>query len=236
MAVTLNSIYADVLAQINSLDATTVALLQTVYQAAVGGSIADVDMNSTDWAIDQIKNAILDAELELINEICQNPKHPERGTFQKTSSNITSGDAVPATASDLTPFFGQFDYAKETSGSLILTPRPLLVVQAAIRNSNSAFSANYRALCWCIAGGTVLHNSSGTINLVGVGAARNTFPSGSIRLRDYYRPAVVAGAMLKMLPKEGANPTAFQEYSQLYNGQLAQIRAIGQATGAPTPA
>lgn len=235
MAVSWNSIYADVLAQINSLDATTLTILQTAYDAAVAGTIVNADMNSTDWATGQIQAAIFDSEYDLAKEICFSPFHPERGAFLGQSGALSSGAPVPSTTAGAVPFLGVFDFAKEVSSGLLMTKRPMVLVQAAIRNAGSAFSAGYRPLCWCIAGATFLHNSSATAFLLGTALARNGFLSGNIRIADYHRPAIVAGAMMRLLGKEGANQEAFSDFSGLYNAHVAQIRSIGQAIGSASP-
>lgn len=232
MAVSFNSIYGDVLSQINSLDATTVTILQAAYAAALAGTITDADMNSTDWATGQIQNAILDTEYEIIKEICFNPRHPERGDFRITATAQASATALPSASSGSVPFLGPYDYAIETGSAALIKPRSFAVVSAAIRNANSAFSSPYRPLAWCADGGTLLHNSDTTVALVGAGIARATF-SGNIRCRDYHRPAIVAGSLVRLLPKEGQWQDAFGANSALYTAHIEQIRSVGQQAVTP---
>lgn len=233
MAVSYLSIVADVESQINGLKATTPSETESVYNTVLAGTWTVADRTSTDWGLPQVQNAIFDAEYELLKEICFNGRHPERGTFVSPSSGLTSGNSIPATDSGgSTPYLGVFDYAYETTSGTIFTERPLQVVQWAIKNANSAFSSP-RVLVYSLAGGVVLHNSTTTLVLNGPAVARATSTSGNIRLRDYHRPAVVAGALIKLLPKEGAWPDAFKLNADYYTTHIEQIRSVGQQTAVP---
>jgi hypothetical protein len=235
MSVSYLSIIADVESQINGLIATTPALTESTYSAAQAGTWTVADRTSTDWGLPQIQNAVFDAEYELLKEICFNGRHPERGSFVSASSALSSGVTIPAADAVATPYLGIFDYAYQTSTAISITERPMQVVQWAIANANSAFSSP-RVQIYCLAGGIVLHNSSTTIVLNGPAVARATSTSGNIRLRDYHRAAVVAGVLIKLLPKEGAWPDAYKINADYYSAHIEQIRGVGSQLVMPNPA
>jgi hypothetical protein len=235
MAVTYLSVIADIESQINGLIATTPALTESTYSAAQAGTWTIADRTSTDWGLPQIQNAVFDAEYELLKEICFNGRHPERGSFVSPSAALTSGNSIPAADAVAVPYLGIFDYAYQTSTAIPFTERPMQVVQWAIANANSAFSSP-RVQIYCLAGGVVLHNSTTTLVLNGTAVARATSTAGNLRLRDYHRPAVVAGALIKLLTKEGAWGDAFQENATYYTSHIEQIRTVGNQLAMPTPA
>jgi len=236
MAVTYNSILADVESQINGIIATTPALTESTYSLVAAGTSTVADRTSTDWGLPQQTQAILDAEYELLKEICFNGRHPERSAFVSITSGLSSGSAIPSTDSGgSTPFLGIFDYAYESGTAKPFTEKPFQVLQWAIANAGSAFS-NPRVLVYCITGGYVFHNSSTTLVLTGPAVARGTSLSGNMRLRDYHRAAVVAGALIKLLPKEGAWGDALRQNAEYYSAHIDQIRSIGQQILVPYPA
>lgn len=238
MALTTNDVYADVLAQLNSLDATTVTVLQTAYAEARAGTIADSLMNSTDWATGQIKAAILDTEYEIASEICFNQRHPERGAFVQQSAGLGSGAFVPIYASDLTtPYLGIFDYAKEATSGQLLTLRPFATVKAGLQIISSGATVNYRAVTWCIAGGVIFHTSTDSIRLYGPALAGPVYASfgATLRVKDHHKQAIVAGALAKLLTKEGQWQEAYADNLTAYNAHVAGIRAVGQQLATPLP-
>jgi hypothetical protein len=131
-----------------------------------------------------------------------------------------------------TPYVGVFNYAYETGTGTIFTERPMQIVQWAISNAGLAFSSP-RVLIYCIAGGVVLHNSLTTLVFTGPAVARGTSFSGNMRLLDNHRPAVVAGALIKLLAKEGAWPDAFKMNADYYTAHIEQIRNVGQQVAVP---
>lgn len=229
MAVSFNSIIADVMSQLNALAATTAAAAETAYTNAASGTIASV---STDWPVAQIKEAILDAEYEVIKEICFNPAHPERADFSKTSSAITTGSALPSAASDSTPFLGPFSEVKDSTSNAVLTKRPLQVVKWASENAGSMFVVT--PAIYALDGHIIRFVTANNVVIVGPGAARATF-TGNIRCRDYHRPAIVAGSLVKLLPKEGAWAEAMNEQAQIYSSYIQSIREVGQEIVNPSP-
>lgn len=236
MSVSYLSIVADVESQINGLIATTPALAESTYSAAVAGTWTIADRTSTDWGLPQLSNAVFDAEYELLKEICFNGRHPERSPFLAASAAITSSSAIPATNSGgSTPFLGIWDYVYETGTAKPMTERPFQVVQWAAADAGGAFSSP-RVLVYSIVGGYLFHNSTTTAVITGPAVARATSTSGDMRLRDYHRPAVVAGALIKLLPKEGAWMDAYKLNADYYAAHIDQIRSIGQQMGVPYPA
>lgn len=234
MSVSYNSILADLESQINGLVATTPSLTDSTYNLVAAGTSTVADRTSTDWSLAQQQNAIFDAEYEIITEICFNSRHPERAKFgSAVSSPLTSGSTIPVVDSGgSTPYVGVFDYAYETGTATPFTEKPMQAVQWAIANAGSAFSSP-RVLVYCIAGGIVLHNSSTTLVLTGPAVARGTSFTGNIRPYDSHRAAIVAGALIKLLPKEGAWPEAFKMNADYYTAHIEQIRGVGQQVAVP---
>lgn len=236
MASTLDSVLADVYFTLNILYAPTRADAEASYSHAVSASMGPNDPQSTDWVTQQAQQALLDTQYEVIKEICFNGRHPERGSYRKTSSALSSGSAVPASASDSTPFFGPFDHVRDADSGAYLTPRSRQVVQMALLNANNAFSTPYKPLVYCIDGATILHNTANVV-LDGVGAVIAAyFALDPIQVKDYHRPALVAGTVLKMATKEGAWPDLLQQVGGLYAAHIAQIQGVGQQVVDPYPA
>ena len=229
MAVSFASIQADVLSLLNALTATTAATAETAYTNAAAGTVASL---STDWPVTMIQESILDSEYHVIYEICLNPIHPERSDFNKTSSTLATGAVLPSTASDSTPFLGTFSYVKNNTNGNLLTERPLQIVKYAIENTNSMFALT--PAIYAITGNTIHFTSGNAPVIVGPGAARATW-TGNIRCRDHWRPAIVAGAMVRLLPKEGAWLEAMAPHAQLWADFIGQIRNYGLAVAKPTP-
>lgn len=230
MSVSFNSIIADVLSQLNGLAATTASAAETAYTNAAAGTIASV---STDWPVAQIKEAILDTEYEVIKEICFNPNHPERTDYAKVSSAIISPGLLPSTSSDSTPFLGPFSEVRDTIAGTPLVLRPLQVVKWASENAGSMFPVT--PSIYAIDGHVIRYvTANNSVLIYGPGAARTTF-SGNIRCRDYYRPAIVAGSLVKLLPKEGAWAEALNEQAQIYSSYIQAIREVGQLIVNPAP-
>lgn len=237
MAVSFLSIQADVESQLNALIATTPTVTETAYSAVVGGTSTVADRTSTDWGLLQIQNAILDTEYDLIKEVCFNGRHPERGTFSAVSSTLANRADIPSAAASGAAFLGEFSYCRESGTNTPLRERELQVVQWATSNSSSVFS-NPTVLVYAIAGGTLFHNSSTTVLLQGAAANRatvsgNVYSPTDIRLRDYHRPAIVAGALIRLLPKEGQWAEAFEENGKLYTAHVEQIRSVGKPIAEP---
>lgn len=238
MAVSFLSIQADVESQINGLIATTPTVAETAYSAVVAGTSVVADRTSTDWGLPQIQQAILDTEYEIIKEICFNDRHPERSSFNGVSTALTSGAGIPATAASGAAFLGKFNYCYESGTLTPLREREMQVVQWAIANSNSAFSSP-RVLVYCLAGGVILHNSATTVLLQGCAADRNNVvanvytPFTAIRVRDYYRAAIVAGSLVKLLAKEGQWQEAMADNAALYKDCIDTIRSVNQQVAVP---
>ena len=238
MAISFLSIQADVESQINGLIATTPTIAETAYSAVVAGTSVVADRTSTDWGLPQIQQAILDTEYEIIKEICFNDRHPERSSFNAVSGALSSTAGLPTTAASGATFLGKFNYCYENGTSTPLREREMQVVQWAITNSSSAFSSP-RVLVYCIAGGVILHNSATTVLLQGCAADRNNVvanvytPFTAIRVRDYYRAAIVAGSLVKLLAKEGQWLDAMQANAAIYSAQIEQIRSVGQQMAVP---
>ena len=237
MAVSFLSIQADVESQLNALIATTPTIAETAYSAVVAGTSTVADRTSTDWGLLQIQNAILDTEYDLIKEVCFNGRHPERGTFSAVSGTLANRADLPSFSAGGASFLGEFSYCRENGTNTPLRERELQIVQWATANSSSVFS-NPRVLVYAIAGGTLFHNSTTTVFLQGAAADRatvsgTTYSPVNIRLRDYHRPAIVAGSLVRLLAKEGQWAEAFEENGKLYTAHVEQIRNVGKAVAEP---
>lgn len=229
MAVSFASIQADVLSLLNALTATTAATAETAYTNAAGGTVASL---STDWPVTLTQEAILDSEYQIIYEICLNPYHPERTDFNKTSSTLTTGQAIPSVASDTTVFLGPFSYVKDGTTDYLLTERPLQMVKFAAENAGSMFTITPNI--YATTGNHIHFKSANAPVVVGPGVARATW-TGNIRCRDHHRPAIVAGAMVRLLSKEGAWQEAYGEHMAAFTGFVQQIQNAGRPVPIPLP-
>ncbi len=237
MAVTYFDILADVMNQMNSLLSTTVSELDTAYGNVQGGALSPGERTSTDWPVEMMKQAILDAEFELCKEICFNTKHPERTQYLKASNAIFHQDGLPTVSQDGTPYIGQIDTVRQTTTGFLMTPRPQTVVEWAFRNANNAYRSPANPLVYCINGGIMLHNAfdPATVVITQPALARGIFGLTQIQCKEYHRSALVAGAMVKLLTKEGAYADAMNLNAGLWSAAIEQIRSVGAQIGEATP-
>lgn len=229
MAVSFNSILAEVLSQLNALDGTTAANAETAYTNATGGTIASL---STDWSVSQAKDAILDKELDLIEAICRTEHHPERADFALTSSTFASGATLPTQSSGGVPFLGKFSGVIDNTTGKALIETPLRKVQFITDNENSSLPV--RPLVYALDGQKIYYYAPNSAAIIAPGIARATW-TGNIRCKDHHRDALVAGALMQLLPKEGAWPDAWELNAKLWAGHLAEIASYDRATVAIQP-
>ena len=229
MAVSYNLILAEVMGQLSALGQSTVALAESTYNAVVSGSPVSV---STDWGLTQMKDAVLDTEMDIIRQICLNEVHPYRNLFDKAASAVASSALVPTTASDSTPFIGVLSRVLNSSTSYVMPELPAYKVRMMIENSGSMFGGTIPD-GYAITGGTIIHTAS-TAVVWGPAAARATF-SGNMRLKDEYRNAMVCGTLASLLTKEGQFPDAWKMNSEMYARELMAIQNVGRTVAQAFP-
>ncbi len=149
---TYDSVLADVAFGLNIFATFDRIDAELVYNRAVGGALVPTDADSSDFVLNQIRQAILDTELEIIHQIGLNPNHPERGDFEAVSDPLTSGDPLPTLSADSKEFHGPFDSLTDISTGFLMNRREFPLVRMAVRNSNSAWSVPTRPLVWCVSG------------------------------------------------------------------------------------
>lgn len=237
MSTTFNSIFAEVAFALNIGRTPDRALAEGVYSRLAIGVILPTDLISPDWVREQIQQAIIDVEYEVLSAICFNEKHPERGRFVVSSSPLASGSPLPFLSAGGTPFQGPFSSAVDVATGFIMTARPQQIVQWAIQNANSSYSTPARPLVWCSSGGQFLHNAPGSATLVGAAVARATFFVGgaNIRPQDEHKTPIVAGTIARLAGKEGAWADVVKIYGSQYDAHLATIRAVPNTIAMPDP-
>lgn len=233
MAVSFTSILADVMSQLNAIKADTVAIASTTYSAISGGTSVSTDYRSTDWPVEQIQQAILDIEYQIIYEICLNEFHPERTDFNGASATVGSGSNIPATSSGGDPFLGKFNLIKDNTNNRVLTERPFQVVKMAAENTNSMFSLAIPYV-YAIVGQRIYLNADNPCIFEGPAKSRATW-TGNIRCRDHHKPAIIAGSVAQLLPKEGAWSEAWQEQVKIFSSYIEQIRSVNRFVVQPYP-
>lgn len=224
MAVSFLDIQAEVLSQLNGLVATTPTAAETAYSAAVAGTFTVADRTSTDWPLAQIQAAILDKEYSIIEAICRTDGHPERADFALTSAAFASGATLPIVSSGNVPFLGKFSAVIDNTTEKELLELPQQKVRSVIDNEASMYPV--RPNCYALLGTRIIYYAPNNAAIVAPGAARATF-TGNIRCRDYHRDAIVAGALMQLLPKEGAWPEAYQQNSQFWVAHIQSILSYG---------
>lgn len=229
MAIAFNSILAEVMSQLSALAASTAAASETSYTNVVAGTIAS---ESTDWPVTQIKDAILDTEMDLIREICLNEFHPYRNLFDKAASAVASAALVPAVASDSTPFIGKLSQVLNSSSGYLMPELPAYKVRMIIENSGSMFGGT-KPDGYAITGGTIIHTASTAI-VWGPAAARSSF-SGNMRLKDEHRSAMICGSLARLLPKEGQFPDAWKTNAEMFAREIALIQNVGRTVAQAFP-
>lgn len=233
MAVSFLDIQANVLSQLNGLVAGTVSTAETAYAAAAAGTFTVSDRTSTDFPLPQVQAAVLDTELAIIEAICRTDAHPERADFAKTSNAINSGDSLPVTASDSTPFLGRFSAIVGATTGKELLEYPVRKVQHILENEGSMYPV--RPPCYALLGHRIIfYSPDTTAKIVGPAAARTTF-TGNIRCRDYHRDAIVCGALAALLTKEGAWLDAQAVNAQMWGAHLAGITSYVTTGVIPQP-
>jgi hypothetical protein len=222
MAVSFLDIQAEVLSQLNALVGTTAALAETAYANAVGGTIGSV---STDWPVSQVQAAILDKEYDIIEAICRTDGHPERADFALTSAAFASGATLPIVSSGAVPFLGKFSAVIDNTTAKELLLFPQQKVRSIIDNEASMYPV--RPNCYALLGTRIIYYAPNNAAIVAPGAARATW-AGNIRCKDHHRDAIVAGALVQLLPKEGAWPEAWETNFKLWALHQAEIASYGK--------
>jgi hypothetical protein len=77
MAISFNSLKADVMSLLNALPPLPQVVAQTNYANAVAGTVASV---STDWPEGLIQEAVIDSEYRICYEVALNEFHPNGPT------------------------------------------------------------------------------------------------------------------------------------------------------------
>ena len=242
MAVTFNSIRADVLSLLNVLLATTTANSESSYSAVSGGTDTTTERVGVDYPNPQVIDAILDTEMTLIREIALNEFHPYRVDFTGTASALGSGVTLPTVrnGSGAQPkVIGKFNTVRDTDTGAPLIERCIPLVSWASENNNGMFT-NVPANAYNVQGDRIFFQTVGAsgVLMTGMFADRLTSLSdngGNMRLRDEFRPGVVSGTIVHLLPKEGAWPDAWQEQMNIWNYWLESIRNCNKPVGSSVP-
>ncbi len=235
MATNYNNILADVVFALNMAKSVDAFEAQAVYGRYVGGTAFLTDNASADWVVAQVQQAIVDVEYEIIAAVCFNEKHPERGTFMAPSSTILPGANIPQASSLGIPFIGPIAYIVEATTSYIMTPRPMQIVQWALRNDNQAYSLPDKPLVWCNAGGKLLFNAAGAVTYAPAVAKAAFIGTANIRLLDYHRTAIVAGSVFRLAGKEGAWGDMVRIYGEQYLAHMAMVQGAPNSIAMPEP-
>ena len=229
MAISFNSLKADVMSLLNALPAITPTVAQTNYVNATAGTIASV---STDWPEGLIQEAIIDSEYRICYEVALNEFHPERADFEELSLSLSSGATLPLTSVTGKPFVGKYSGIIDGTTLKPLVERPLTIVRMVSENEQSMFPAGLNI--YAIMGSKLYFAAPNPAKVTGPAIARATW-TGNIRCRDSHSPAIAHGAMAYLLTKEGVWAQAFQMHSELYSAYLAAIRSFGRQTAVAMP-
>ena len=229
MAISFNSLKADVMALLNALPATTPAVTQQNYANAVSGTVASV---STDWAEGLIQEALIDAEYRICYEVALNEFHPERADFEELSVALASGATLPINSANSKPFVGKYSGIIDGTTLKPLIEKPLALVRMVIENEQSMYPAGLNI--YAIMGSKLYYSAPNQVKITGPAVSRATW-TGNIRCRDSHGPAIVHGAMAYLLTKEGVWAQAFQMHAELFTAYVAAIRAVGRQTAVPMP-
>lgn len=181
-----------------------------------GGYYTDnVGGKSTYASLQEITDAVVDADMNVCLAILDTPGHPYASGWQVASSNLASGDFLP-------PFIG-------AHGRVIIDPTGTGTFKRAVLArsademaevvNNPTLYPNCK-LFYFIEGNCIEHSGS---------AARVYYPSFSktdaaCQAHELYTSAVLAGA-LALLYKDGGDPQFFGEYAQIFALADAAIRA-----------
>ena len=229
MAISFNSLKADVMALLNALPATTPAVAQQNYANAVSGTVASV---STDWAEGLIQEAIIDSEYRICYEVALNEFHPERADFEELSVALASGATLPINSANSKPFVGKYSGIIDGTTLKPLIEKPLALVRMVIENEQSMYPAGLNI--YAIMGSKLYYAAPNQVKITGPAVSRATW-TGNIRCRDSHAPAIVHGAMAYLLTKEGIWAQAFQMHAELFTSYVMAIRGVGRQTAVPMP-
>lgn len=229
MATSFNSLKAEVMALLNALPATTPAVAQQNYTNAVAGTVASV---STDWSEGQIQNAIIDSEYTICYEVALNEMHPERADFEEQSIALANGATLPINSATGKPFVGKYSGIIDGTLGTPLIERPLSVVRMVTENVQTMYPNGLNL--YAIMGSKLYYACTNQAKVTGPAVARASW-SGNIRCRDSHVPAIIHGAMMYLLTKEGVWAQAFQMHNGLYSDYLTMIRSVGRQTSTAMP-
>jgi hypothetical protein len=229
MAISFNSLKADVMSLLNALPATTPAIADQAYTNVQAGTTNSI---ATDWPVTQVQGAIIDAEYTVCYEVALNDYHPERADFEELSVALASGATLPINSAGGKPFVGKYSGIVDSVTGRPLIERPLSLVRMVIENEGSMYPSGLNM--YAIMGSKLYYSTTNQVKITGPAVSRATW-TGNIRCRDSHAPAIIHGAMMYLLTKEGTWAQAFQMHESLFGQYLGAIRSVGRPVSTPVP-
>lgn len=124
--ISLQSIESKVLTQLNAHESTSATSAETLYQKITAKSSA-TDIGDEAFFLSRVRDAILDAEHQVIRFICQTEGHPRRTQWRNTTSLALTNNAVALPTA--------FAYGRFSASNRELDERSPSEVDAMIRDT-----------------------------------------------------------------------------------------------------
>lgn len=222
MSITYQKIERQVAAALGDITGGQVGTAETNYTATGDTSTR----SSADFPPTYLIDAILGAMSEIVYAICSTPHHPERTAFGAVTSALANRATLPRVTSTSAPIIGTFGRCYDSTSGYELIPAPVDDIRTFARNPNGIYTG-FNLYWYAFDGNAIVHTRSGVI-LDCCTWERPTFSANSnIPLEDYHERGLVAGAVLHMLPREGAYMEAYQAHNNVWQAHLADIRNLG---------
>src|ERR1051326_4913875 len=137
----------------NALATGTVAAVETAYLTS---PLTTTQITSPRDTMSFIRDAILDAEMDLIAAICSSAKHPERASFYAYSGTLAYGDLLQAS-------IGPYGNVRTVTSHTPLEVRSLSAVRRRFENVGSVYTVS--AYEFAIEGNRIFHTAPQNVEL-----------------------------------------------------------------------
>ena len=201
---------------------TDMATVGTNYSATASTS----NRQNPDFPIPAVQDAIVNSITDIALAIAETPRHPERANLVGSTVSLANRGAIPANDSLGSPFIGVKGRVYDFSTGKACIP----IDVGRVRSYNELSSTLYSGLSlyyYAYDGSTIEHTRT-AVAIEGCVWVRPTYSTASnVGLDDIHETAVVAGAVMRLCPREAQYLDLWTSQNTIWTDHLNRIRALG---------
>lgn len=228
MTVPYRSVLKQVALQVNALRGTQVEGLETSY---ITSPITRVEIApDSPFPFSRLKDALLNAEEELVLAIANNPVHPWRSYLFSVTNSIASGGTLPTLDLSSKSIVGVYGDVTDVSDFIICTEQPPTKIIRRNRNPGTFYKVN--VYWYHINSQRIIHTRTNVkidVCVYDQPTQVAALDAGNMLLPDALEQAMVAGAVSHLFKEDQfiAQAAAHRKY---FEEQLAAIKVVGDVT------